>query len=284
MANQVRGEVHTRAIAFTEEYGRRPGLEVILVGDDPPSEVYVRNKERAAKEAGLRGVLHRLPGDTPQAELLALIDKLNNDDAVDGILVQLPLPAHLNQFEVLDAIDPDKDVDGLHPMNMGLLAVDRRGLSPCTPLGCLRMLDEIGFQTRGAEAVVVGASILVGKPMGLALLRREATVTYCHRYTEDLEAHVGRGDLVVVATGVPELVRGEWLKPGAVVLDVGINRLPDRRIVGDVHQATARERASHITPVPGGVGPMTIAMLLSNTLDAAYNRGKPRPKLPKGEP
>ena len=269
LAKEVRGEVRQRAEAFRDAQGRPPGLHVVLVGNDPASEVYVRNKERAAARAQIAGEVHRLAAETPQTDLLALIADLNDDERVDGILVQLPLPKHLDDRRVVDAIDPAKDVDGLHPLNAGLLAAGRRGLRPCTPSGCMRMLAHIGYDPKGARALVLGRSMLVGKPIALMLLERHATVTIAHSRTIELAERAREADLLIAAVGRPGLIRGDWVKDGAVVIDVGINRLPDGSLVGDVEFEAARERASYITPVPGGVGPMTIAMLLSNTVDAA---------------
>lgn len=274
LAQKVREEVRVRAKAFEEAFGRKPGLHVILVGDDPASQVYVRNKERAAEKDGLAGLVHRLPADTSQETLLAKVRELNEDDAIDGILVQLPLPKHLDELAVVDAIAPEKDVDGLHPVNAGLLVAGRDGLRPCTPSGCMRILEEVGVDPSGKRAIVVGRSILVGKPIALMLLEKNATVTIAHSRTADLEARVREADIVVAAVGKPELVRGSWLKPGAVVIDVGINRLADGSLVGDVHYGEAVEVASVITPVPGGVGPMTIAHLLENTVKAAELRAR----------
>ncbi|MDH5492387.1 MAG: bifunctional methylenetetrahydrofolate dehydrogenase/methenyltetrahydrofolate cyclohydrolase FolD [Myxococcales bacterium] len=272
IAKEVRGQIRARAEAFREAHGRAPGLHVVLVGEDPASQVYVRNKERAAAKCAIAGELHRLPAATTEAELLGLIAELNAAAEIDGILVQLPLPGHLDEKTIVDAIDPAKDVDGLHPVNAGLLVVGREGLRPCTPSGCMRMLDAIGYDAKGKQALVVGRSILVGKPVAMMLLERHATVTIAHSRTPDLAAEVGRADIVVAAVGRPGLVRGEWLKEGAVVLDVGINRLEDGTLTGDVDFEAASARASWITPVPGGVGPMTIAMLLENTVQAAERR------------
>ena len=272
IAKKVRAEVKERAEAFSAAHGRKPGLHVVLVGDDPASQVYVRNKERAAGNCGLEGQVHRLPADTTQADLEALVAQLNADPAIDGILVQLPLPGHLNAQPVIDAIDPGKDVDGLTVMNAGLLQEGRPGLSPCTPSGCMRLLKETGIDLSGKRALVVGRSALVGKPVALMLLAENATVTIAHSRTADLEARVREADVVVAAVGRPEIVRGEWVKEGAVVLDVGINRGDDGKLVGDVEFLPAAERAAWITPVPGGVGPMTIAMLLANTVTAAERR------------
>jgi len=272
LAKEVRAEVKARAKAFKATHNRSPGLDVVLVGDDPASQVYVRNKERAAANAGIKGRVHRLPAETSEADLLALIFELNGDDEIDGILVQLPLPNHLHDQTIIDAIDPAKDVDGLHPFNAGLLVVGRKGLRPCTPSGCMRMLERIGCDPNGKRALVLGRSTLVGKPIALMLLEKHATVTIAHSRTKDLADRVRESDIVVAAVGRPHLVQGDWIKEGAVVIDVGINRLDDGTLTGDVELESAAKRASHITPVPGGVGPMTIAMLLSNTVDAAEAR------------
>ena len=272
LAKEVRAEVKARAEAFKATHNRAPGLEVVLVGDDPASPVYVRHKERAAARAGNEGRVHRLPTETTEADLLALLFELNGDDHIDGILVQLPLPDHLHDQTIVDAIDPAKDVDGLHPFNAGLLVVGRRGLRPCTPSGCMRMLENVGCDPKGKRALVLGRSTLVGKPIALMLLEKHATVTVAHSRTEDLADRVRESDIVIAAVGRANLVKGDWIKEGAVVIDVGINRLDDGSQTGDVDFEGAKKRASHITPVPGGVGPMTIAMLLSNTTDAAQSR------------
>lgn len=269
IAKKVRAEVKTRAEAFFAKHGRKPGLHVVLVGEDPASQVYVRSKERAAGKNGLEGRVHRLPTDTSQAKLEALVAELNGDPAIDGILVQLPLPEHLNAQNVLDLIDPSKDVDGLTPQSAGLLLDGRPGLRPCTPSGCMRMLAEAEVALEGARALVIGRSLLVGKPIALMLLAGNATVTMAHSRTRDLAERVAESDVVVAAVGRAEMVKGEWIKPGATVIDVGINRTADGGLVGDVEYAAAAERAAWITPVPGGVGPMTIAMLLSNAVTAA---------------
>ncbi len=248
---------------------RKPGLAVVLVGDDPASAVYVRNKTRTAERIGLRHWQITLPARTSQAELLAEVDRLAADPAVDGILVQFPVPAGIDRLAVVDRLPPSKDVDGLHVQNAGLLAQKRTGFVPCTPAGCMELLARTGISLRGAEAVVIGRSDLVGRPIARLLEHADCTVTVTHSRTRDLAAHVSRADIVVAAVGVPGMVRGEWIKPGAVVLDVGINRLPDGTLTGDVEFAPARERAAWITPVPGGVGPMTIAMLMANTVKAA---------------
>lgn len=258
-----------------------PGLAVVLVGEDPASSVYVRSKGKATVEAGMRSFEHRLPADTSQADLLALIGRLNADDAVDGILVQLPLPAQIDTDRVVDAIDPAKDVDGFHLQNVALLSAGRPALVPCTPLGCLMLLRDRLGSLKGLEAVVIGRSAIVGKPMAQLLLRDDATVTVAHSRSRDLPAICRRADVLVAAVGRPGMVRGDWIRPGATVIDVGINRVatPEgSRLVGDVDFAEAAEVAGAITPVPGGVGPMTIACLLANTLTAARRRrGLPAP-------
>ena len=277
-AARLRDEVADGVATFVAAHGRVPGLTVVLVGDDPASAVYVRNKGLATTAAGMVSGEHRLPAETSQADLLALVAALNADPAVDGILVQMPLPGHIDADKVIAAIDPAKDVDGLHPVNAGLLASGRAGLVPCTPSGCLMLIEEALGEISGKEALVIGRSILVGKPMAALLLGKSATVTVAHSRTRDLAAHVARAQIVVAAVGVPGLVRGEWVRPGACVIDVGMNRLPPAepggkgRLVGDVDYAAAAERAGWITPVPGGVGPMTIACLLANTLKAAKTR------------
>lgn len=272
IAADVRAEVAEAAARFTERVGRKPALHVVLVGEDPASQVYVRNKERAAGQAGLEGQVHRLPSDATQADVERMVARLNADAHIDGILVQLPLPAHLDAMPVIDAIDPSKDVDGLTTLSIGRLVDGREGLRPCTPSGCMRLLEETGIELSGARALVIGRSALVGKPIAMMLLEKNATVTMAHSRTKDLQARVAESDVVVAAVGRSELVRGEWLKPGAVVLDVGINRGEDGKLVGDVEYAAAEERAGFVTPVPGGVGPMTIAMLLANTVKAAELR------------
>jgi methylenetetrahydrofolate dehydrogenase (NADP+)/methenyltetrahydrofolate cyclohydrolase len=264
----IRGEVDARVAAGKPA----PGLAVILVGDNPASALYVRNKRRSCEIAGVRDLAHNLPAATTQAELLALIDRLNVDDEVDGILVQLPLPDHIDANAVIDHIAPTKDVDGFHPYNLGRLAQKRPTLRPCTPYGVMRLLATTNEDLRGKEAVIVGASNIVGRPMALELLMAGCTVTVCHSATKDLAAHVGRAEVLVAAVGRPEMVRGEWVREGALVIDVGINRLADGRVVGDVDFEGAKQRAAWITPVPGGVGPMTVATLLQNTLEAADAR------------
>jgi methylenetetrahydrofolate dehydrogenase (NADP+)/methenyltetrahydrofolate cyclohydrolase len=268
-AEHVRAELKVRVEAFTERHGRKPGLEVVLVGDDPASHVYVTSKEKMSGQVGMRGLVHRLPASTSQRELMSAVAALNADANVDGILVQLPLPKGLDAQAVVHSVDPGKDVDGLHPVNAGLLASGGLGLRPCTPSGCMRLIAETGVSLSGKRALVVGRSNLVGKPIAFMLLEQNATVTLAHSKTVDLAQHVAGSDVLIAAVGVPELIKGAWIKPGAVVIDVGMNRLTDKRLVGDVEFEAAKQRAGFITPVPGGVGPMTIAMLLSNTLKAA---------------
>jgi methylenetetrahydrofolate dehydrogenase (NADP+)/methenyltetrahydrofolate cyclohydrolase len=268
VAAAVREEVRQR-VARLAARGVAPGLATVLVGDDPASRVYVTNKSKACEEVGIRSFGHRLAADVRQADLVALVQALGRRRDVHGILVQLPLPPPLEAREVIAALPPDKDVDGLHPVNQGRLLAGEPGLRPCTPLGVLRLLDETGVALKGARAVVVGRSVLVGKPVALLLLERHATVTMCHSRTTDLAGEVARADVVVAATGQAGLVRGRWIRPGAVVIDVGINRGADGRLCGDVEFEAAQERAAYITPVPGGVGPMTVAMLLANTATAA---------------
>lgn len=248
---------------------RAPSLAVILVGDDPASTIYVRNKRRGCETAGIQSISYDLPAATSQEELLTLIDKLNQDPAIDGILVQAPLPAHIDDETVIERIHPDKDVDGFHPYNIGRLAVRMPALRSCTPYGVMTLLRSTGAELKGKHAVVVGASNHVGRPMALELLLAGCTVTVTHRFTKDLAALVRQADIVVVAVGKPGLVKGEWIQEGAIVIDVGINRLPDGKICGDVTFEEAAKRAAWITPVPGGVGPMTVATLLQNTLQAA---------------
>ena len=272
LAEVVREHAQAQADLFTKKNGRQPTLDVVLVGDNPASQIYVRNKEKACKKSGLVSHTHNLPKDTGAAELLELIKKLNADNAVDGILVQLPLPEHISPEVVIRAIGPSKDVDGFHPMNLGKLLSGQPGLTPCTPLGCMKLLDSAGVELQGANAVIVGRSTIVGKPMALMLLQRHATVTICHSRTQKLAHVVAEADVVVAATGHPELIKGEWIKKGAAVIDVGINRMEDGSIKGDVEFDIAATRAAWITPVPGGVGPMTIACLIANTVKAAELR------------
>jgi methylenetetrahydrofolate dehydrogenase (NADP+)/methenyltetrahydrofolate cyclohydrolase len=276
IARKVRGEVAARAAQLTARMGRPPGLAVVQVGEDPASSVYVRNKRKAAAEAGIASFAHDLPATTSDSDLLALIGRLNRDERVDGILVQLPLPKGLDATRVMDAIDPSKDVDGFHAVNTGLLAQKRPALRPCTPYGVIRLAAEYGIALRGLRATVVGASNIVGRPMALELMLAGATVTICHTGTRDVEAEVARAELVVAAVGKPHFIPGDWIRPGAAVFDVGINRDAAGRMVGDVGYERAAERAAWITPVPGGLGPMTIAMLLSNAAEAASRRAESR--------
>jgi methylenetetrahydrofolate dehydrogenase (NADP+)/methenyltetrahydrofolate cyclohydrolase len=272
VAAKERQKSAARAADFLSRFGRAPGLAVVKVGDDPASAVYVRNKRKACVECGIASFAHDLPDTTSRAELLALIERLNRDDAVDGILLQLPLPKGLDSTEIMDTIDPAKDVDGFHPTNTGLLAQKRPGLRPCTPWGVMQLLKDAAIDVTGLRAVVVGASNIVGRPMALELLLARATVTVCHTGTRDLRGEVERADLVVAAVGKAAYIPGIWIRDGAIVIDVGINRLSDGKLAGDVEYGPAAQRAAWITPVPGGVGPMTIAMLLSNTVDAALHR------------
>ncbi len=270
IAGRLRRELAEHIRRGMAGHGRAPGLAVILVGDDAASQVYVRNKKNACAEVGIvsEDFSHTLPADTSQQHLLGLIAELNADARVDGILVQMPLPAHIDPEAVIEAIDPGKDVDGFHPYNVGRLAARAPRLRSCTPYGCMKLLEETGVDLHGQEAVIVGASNIVGRPMAMELLLAGATVTVTHKFTRDLAAHIRRAEIVVAAAGKPGLVKGEWIRDGAIVLDVGINRLPDGRLVGDVEFEAARQRAGWITPVPGGVGPMTIAMLMANTVQA----------------
>ena len=278
VAAALREKVAAGVALFKERTGRAPGLAVVLVGEDPASSVYVGSKGKATVEAGMESYTHRLPADTSEADLLALVKRLNDDDQVDGILVQLPLPGHIDADKVIDAIDPAKDVDGFHVINSGKLAVGQAALVPCTPRGCLYLLKEELGDLSGKHALVIGRSNIVGKPMAQLLLAENATVTIAHSRTQNLPDLARQADIIVAAVGRPEMVKGYWVKEGAVVIDVGINRLPPAegeakgRLVGDVAYAEAAERAGAITPVPGGVGPMTIAMLLANTLVAAHAR------------
>ncbi|MDJ0978198.1 MAG: bifunctional methylenetetrahydrofolate dehydrogenase/methenyltetrahydrofolate cyclohydrolase FolD [Erythrobacter sp.] len=284
-AARLRERVGEAALSFAQKAGRKPGLAVVLVGEDPASQVYVRNKGKATLAANMESFEHRLPADTSEADLLALVETLNADPAVDGILVQLPLPSHLDEQSVIASISPDKDVDGFHVINAGRLSVGQSGFVPCTPLGCMMLLtDQLG-DLSGLEAVVIGRSNIVGKPMAQLLLDANATVTIAHSRTRDLKSVVSRADVVVAAVGRPEMIGKDWLKPGATVIDVGINRLPPEpgagkgRLVGDVAFGEASEVAGAITPVPGGVGPMTIAVLLRNTAIAAHrNEGLDPPE------
>ncbi|MCS0431575.1 bifunctional methylenetetrahydrofolate dehydrogenase/methenyltetrahydrofolate cyclohydrolase FolD [Vibrio diabolicus] len=266
ISQTVRSEVAARVKARVAAGLRAPGLAVVLVGEDPASQVYVGSKRRACEEVGFVSKSFDLPASSSEEELLALIDELNNDDEIDGILVQLPLPAGIDTTHILERIHPEKDVDGFHPYNVGRLAQRIPKLRSCTPKGIITLLDRYNIELRGKHAVVVGASNIVGRPMTLELLLAGCTTTTCHRFTKDLESHVRQADVVVVAVGKPNFIPGEWIKKGAVVVDVGINRLDSGKLVGDVEYDKARESASFITPVPGGVGPMTVASLIENTM------------------
>lgn len=271
LAAQVKVELVAEVKALVETHGRAPGIAVVRVGEDPASKVYVTSKKKTAEELGFGSWEHHLPETVTQPALLELVARLNHQPDCDGILVQLPLPKHIDANAVLAAIDPSKDVDGFHAINAGKLFQGRPGLVPCTPLGCMRMLQSIGYDVAGKRCVVVGRSNIVGRPMAMLLLNASATVVVCHSKS-DVAKEVREADVVVAAVGVPGLVKGEWLKPGAIVLDVGMNRMPDGKLRGDVEFEAAREKAGYITPVPGGVGPMTIAMLMANTVRAASAR------------
>lgn len=269
VAKAVQQQIKEEVDGLERRWSMAPGLAVVLVGDDPASHIYVRNKERACKEVGIKSFEHFLPATVSEKDLLALVQQLNKDKHVHGILVQLPLPPHIHAEKILNAVSPFKDVDGFHPVNQGNLVVGADGYRPCTPLGVMKLLESAGCDPKGKNAVIVGRSNIVGKPVALMLLEKHATVTICHSRTASLRDEVARGDIVVVAIGKAGIVRGDWIKPGAVVIDVGINRQANGKLCGDVEFEVAKERASAITPVPGGVGPMTICMLLFNTLKAA---------------
>jgi methylenetetrahydrofolate dehydrogenase (NADP+)/methenyltetrahydrofolate cyclohydrolase len=269
IAREVKNEVRAAVDRLRALGQRPPGLAVVMVGDNPASQVYVRNKRTACEECGIRSVAIDLPQSTSEIELLARIDALNADPEIDGILVQLPLPEHIRQTEVVERIDPRKDVDGFHPYNIGRLVERNPLIRPCTPYGVIRMLEHIGVSVKGRHCVIVGASNIVGRPMSLELLLMGATTTVTHRFTEDLAQYVREAEILVAAAGKPGLIRGEWIRPGAVVVDVGINRREDGTLCGDVEFEAAARRAAWITPVPGGVGPMTVAMLMKNTFEAA---------------
>jgi len=283
LAGEAKADVRRAIAALVAHGGQRPCLAVIKVGEDPASAVYVRNKRRACEEVGVVSLAYDLPAQTPEADLLALIDELNADPRVHGILVQLPLPEHIGRTAVIERIDPAKDVDGFHPYNIGRLAQRIPLMRPCTPFGVIRLLEHIGAPFKGQNAVVVGASNIVGRPMALELLLTGATATVCHRFTADLREHVSRADILIVAAGKPGLIPGAWVRPGSTVIDVGMNRTPDGHLVGDVEFDVARQRAAWITPVPGGVGPMTVAMLMHNTLQAARGLSKRLPET-RGSP
>ena len=269
VAQRVTDEVRAKVAAHVAAGGAAPGLAVVLVGDSAASQVYVRNKRRTTEAVGMRSYAHDLPATTSEAELMALVDRLNADPAVNGILVQLPLPKQINPEKVIERIDPKKDVDGFHPYNIGRLVLKMPMLRPCTPYGCMRLLQETGQDLVGMHAVVIGQSNIVGRPMALELLMARCTVTICHSATRDLPGIVRQGDIVVAGVGKPKFVPGNWIKPGAIVIDVGVNRMEDGKLCGDVDFDAAKDIAGWITPVPGGVGPMTIATLLANTLRAA---------------
>ncbi len=273
IAKDLRGEI-SDAVSDLKKKNVTPGLAVVLVGDDPASRVYVSMKEKACEECGIFSDEHKLPAETSESQLLALIDELNNDKRIDGILVQLPLPEQIDESKVLEAISPAKDVDGFHPYNVGRLATGNALFKPCTPYGVMKMFEAEGVDLRGKEVVVVGRSNIVGKPVALMCLEQHATVTICHSRTRDLADKVRQADVVIAAVGRPEMVEGDWIKEGAVVIDVGVNRVGEKKLVGDVDFAGASERASAITPVPGGVGPMTITMLLYNTVESAKRRAE----------
>ncbi|MCF6216134.1 MAG: bifunctional methylenetetrahydrofolate dehydrogenase/methenyltetrahydrofolate cyclohydrolase FolD [Emcibacter sp.] len=283
-ATDLKADVAKQVTILKEKYNLVPGLAVVLVGDDPASQIYVRNKNKSTHKAGMNSYEYRMDSDVTEAELLTVVKKLNLDPAVHGILVQLPLPKHINEAAIIDAIAPEKDVDGFHVINSGLLATGGRGMVPCTPLGCIMMLKDRLGSLSGLDAVVVGRSNIVGKPMAQLLLNESCTVTIAHSRTRNLAEVVKRSDIVVAAVGVPELVKGDWIKDGATVIDVGINRIEmadgKTRLVGDVEYAAAAKHAAAITPVPGGVGPMTIAVLLKNTITAACRiAGVDEPKI-----
>ena len=268
---QVREELKAQTQEMIEKYGVRPGLAVIIVGDDPASKVYVNNKEKGCAEVGYYSEVYRLPAETTQEELLALVDKLNRDDKIHGILCQLPLPKHLDENAVILAIDPEKDVDAFHPVNVGRIMIGDYKFLPCTPAGVMKLIESTGVDITGKECVVIGRSNIVGKPQAMLLLHKNATVTICHSRTKDLASVTRRADILVVAIGKADFVTGDMVKDGAIVIDVGMNRKADGKLTGDVDFASVEPKASYITPVPGGVGPMTISMLLTNTMTSAKN-------------
>lgn len=268
LAKQIKTEIATQITRYVAQGHRNPGLAVILVGSDPASQVYVGSKRKSCEEIGIYSKSYDLPVETTEKALLALIDELNNDESVDGILVQLPLPKHIDSTKIIEAILPHKDVDGFHPYNVGRLCQRIPTLRSCTPYGVMKLLETTNIDLHGKHAVIVGASNIVGRPMAMELLLAGCTITVTHRFTEDLESHVRQADILVVAVGKPQFIPGEWIKSGAIVIDVGINRNADGKLTGDVEYSVAAEKASFITPVPGGVGPMTVAMLMQNTLQA----------------
>ena len=268
LGTKIRKEIAAEIKQLQHQGERVPGLAVILVGEDPASAIYVRNKRQACEEAGIKSVYHPLPKSTTQEDLIHLIEKLNDDPTIDGILLQLPLPAHIDSETVLEAIHPYKDVDGFHPYNLGRLAQRRPLLRPCTPYGIITLLDSIGETYKNKHAVIIGASNIVGRPMALEMLLAGSTITVCHRFTEDLKPHVASADILISAVGKPGLIKGDWIKPGSTLVDVGISRLANGSLAGDIEFEAAKKKAAWITPVPGGVGPMTVATLLKNTLFA----------------
>jgi methylenetetrahydrofolate dehydrogenase (NADP+) / methenyltetrahydrofolate cyclohydrolase len=272
LATKVKADISHQVEEMAARGLRRPGLAVVMVGDNPASEVYVRNKRRACGESGILSVAHDLPYSTTQQELVQLIEALNRDPQIDGILVQLPLPQHIEQSAIIEKIDPTKDVDGFHPYNVGRLALRVPLIRPCTPFGVTKLIEHVGVSPMGKHCVVIGASNIVGRPMALELLLMGGTITVCHRFTGDLAPYVNSADILVVAVGRPGIIRGEWIKRGSIVIDVGMNRTDSGKLCGDVDFEGAVERAAWITPVPGGVGPMTVAMLMKNTLEAAVTR------------
>lgn len=274
VAALLRANIKQQIAQYINQSGAQPTLAVILVGIDPASQIYVNNKRKACDQVGIKSRVYQLPATTSQREIMQLIAELNNDVTVNGILVQLPLPAHIKQEQILLAIDPMKDVDGFHPYNLGCLAQKRPSIRPCTPYGVMKLLAHYQLSVSGLNATVVGASNIAGRPMALELLNAGATITVCHSYTRDLQSHISQADILVVAIGQPGVVRSEWIKPGAIVIDIGINRLADNTIVGDIEFATASASASWITPVPGGIGPMTVTTLLENTCKAAFHHYK----------
>ena len=272
LAGQIKADIASQVGEMISRGRRRPGLAVVMVGNNPASEVYVRNKRKACADSGILSVAHDLPYSTTQQELIQLIEALNRDPAIDGILVQLPLPQHIEQSAIIEKIDPTKDVDGFHPYNVGRLALRVPLIRPCTPYGVTKLIEHVGVSPMGKHCGVVGASNIVGRPMALELLLMGGTVTVCHRFTGELAPYVSAADILVVAVGRPGIIRGEWIKPGSIIIDVGMNRSDDGKLCGDVDFAGAMQRAAWITPVPGGVGPMTVAMLMKNTLEAAVAR------------
>ena len=273
IAEEIRESVKASTEQLIAKHGTAPGLAVVLVGENPASQVYVRNKRLSCEKVGFHSELHQLDASTSEADLLSLIDQLNDDDKINGILVQLPLPDHINEDKVTEHIIPQKDVDGFHPYNIGRLTLRMPTLHPCTPKGVMTMLAKTGIDLVGKDAVIVGQSNIVGRPMALELLAARCTITVCHSKTKNLQDKIASADIVVAAVGIPEFVKGDWIKPGAIVIDVGINRLEDGSLCGDVEFSSAKEKASWITPVPGGVGPMTVATLLQNTVQATEEHG-----------